>query len=164
MSGSSLRVAREHPPHDLVVDLLRRLGEPDHVVHVARPLGRAHAHHVRLRALVPAAAALARELLAHLVPDVLGVDDARRRGRRRPLRSCSNARDVVAPDVAHRRDAGEPHREVEVGAEVADHLAHAVLAAGGEPPHVRAAEPDRRGAERERAEDVGARADPAVER
>ena len=41
----------------------------------ARPLGRAHAHHRRLRALVPAAAALADELLAHVVPDLLGVDD-----------------------------------------------------------------------------------------
>ena len=70
-----LAVAREQPPDDLVADLLRRLGEPDLVVHVARPLGRAHPHHRRLRALVPAAAALLRQLLAHVVPDLLRVDD-----------------------------------------------------------------------------------------
>ena len=70
-----LGVARSHAPHDLGVDLLGRLGEPDHVVHVPRPLRRAHPHHVGLRPLVPASAALAGELLAHLVPDVLGVDE-----------------------------------------------------------------------------------------
>ena len=68
-------VALEHPLDHDPVDLLRRLGEADPVVHVARPLGRAHAHHGPLRAGVPAPAALARELLAHVVPDVLGVDE-----------------------------------------------------------------------------------------
>ena len=72
---SSEEVAHGKPaPDDLGADLLRRLAEPDHVVHVARPLRRAHAHHVPLRALVPAAAALAGELLAYLVPDLLGVE------------------------------------------------------------------------------------------
>ena len=68
-------VAALHPADDLVVDLLRRLGQPDDLVHVARPLRRAHAHHVRLRAVVPAAATLVRERFAHLVPDVLGVHE-----------------------------------------------------------------------------------------
>src|SRR4029450_4553100 len=44
---------------DLVADLLGRFGEPDHVLHVAGPLRRAHAHHVPLGPVVPAAAALA---------------------------------------------------------------------------------------------------------
>ena len=69
-----LRVSRFHPPDDLGVDLLGRLGEPDDVVHVPSPLDGAHAHHVGLRALVPASASLPGELFAHLVPDVLGVD------------------------------------------------------------------------------------------
>ena len=73
--GQFLGVALEQSSHDLVVDLLRRVGEPDDVVHVPRPLGRAHAHHVRLSSLVPGAAALAGELLANLVPDVLRVDE-----------------------------------------------------------------------------------------
>ena len=70
-----LRVAGLHPAHDLVVDLVGGLWQPDDVVHVTRPLGRAHAHHVRLRLRVPAPAALARELLAYVVPHVLGVDE-----------------------------------------------------------------------------------------
>ena len=69
------------------VDLLRRLGQPDRSCMYARPLGRAHAHHVPLRAVVPAAAALARELLADLVPDLLAVEQRRRPGRRRRRRS-----------------------------------------------------------------------------
>ena len=40
----------------------------------ARPLRRAHPHHVRLRALGPAAAELTGERLAHLVPQLLGVE------------------------------------------------------------------------------------------
>jgi hypothetical protein len=63
------------PADHFRIDLLRRLRQPDHVVHIARPLERAHAHHVPRGALVPAAAALGRELHAGLVPDVLGVDD-----------------------------------------------------------------------------------------
>ena len=68
-------VAFEQSPDDLVVDLLRRLREPELVVHVARPFGRAHPHHVRLGAVVPPPAALAHEPLAHVVPDLLRVDD-----------------------------------------------------------------------------------------
>ena len=64
-----------HPLHDDPVQLLRRLREPELLMEVARPLFGAHAHHVRLRAVVPAAAALAGELLAHVVPDLLAVDD-----------------------------------------------------------------------------------------
>ena len=41
---------------------------------MARPLRKAHAHHVPRSALVPAAATLLGELLANLVPDVFGVD------------------------------------------------------------------------------------------
>src|SRR5207302_537390 len=70
-----LAVALAHPPDDLGADLLGWLAEPDHVVHVARPTRRAHAHPVPLRALAPAAAALARELLADLVPELLGVEE-----------------------------------------------------------------------------------------
>ena len=73
--GRARGVAVEHPLDDEPVDLRGRLGEPDPVVHVARPLGRAHPHHVPLGALVPVAAALVRELFAHLVPDLLGVDE-----------------------------------------------------------------------------------------
>ena len=76
-SGHSRQVPavdRLEPPDDLLRDLLRRIRHPKLVVHVARPLERAHAHHLPLRAFVPAAAALARELFAHLVPDVLGLE------------------------------------------------------------------------------------------
>ena len=44
------------------------------VVEVPRPFLGAHTHHVRLRAVVPAGAPLADEPLAHLVPDLLGVE------------------------------------------------------------------------------------------
>ena len=48
ISGSALAVAREHPPHDLGVDLARAsAARPELLVHVPRPLGRAHAHHRR---------------------------------------------------------------------------------------------------------------------
>ena len=59
---------------DLGGDLLGRVGHFELVVHVARPFGRAHAHHVSLRALVPAAAALAYEFLAGSVPDLFRVE------------------------------------------------------------------------------------------
>src|SRR6185437_6424898 len=68
------RIALEHALDDDAVDLLGRLGEADALVHVPRPLRRAHAHHVPLRARVPAAAALLRERLPHVVPHLLGVD------------------------------------------------------------------------------------------
>ena len=48
-SGSSRVIALEHAPHDLGVDLVRLLRQPELVVHVARPLGRAHSHHRPLR-------------------------------------------------------------------------------------------------------------------
>ena len=37
------RVALAHPAHHLSVDLLGRIGDPDDIVQIARPLGRAHA-------------------------------------------------------------------------------------------------------------------------
>ena len=71
-----VRIPRLHPPHDLVVDLAPATPTSPMTSCMYRDhSGRAHAHHVRLRALVPAPAALARELLAHLVPHVLGVDE-----------------------------------------------------------------------------------------
>ena len=79
----ALAVPLEHPPDDLVVDLLRRLGEAELVVHVARPLGRAHAHHRGLRAVVPAPAALAHELPRARRPRPARSRRSRRRGRRR---------------------------------------------------------------------------------
>src|SRR5437016_7241908 len=71
----TFRVTGEHPAHDLTVDLLGRLREADHFMQVARPFGRAHPHHVRLRLRAPATTAFARETLAHLVPQFLAVDD-----------------------------------------------------------------------------------------
>ena len=62
------------PAHDLVRDLLGGSRKADPLVHVARPLERAHAHHVALRALRPGEAALERELAPCLVPDLLAVD------------------------------------------------------------------------------------------
>ena len=64
-----------HPLDDDPVQLLGRLREPELVVEVLRPLRGAHPHHVRLRAVVPAATALADQTLAHLVPDLLGVEE-----------------------------------------------------------------------------------------
>src|SRR5437667_189566 len=49
----ALGVALTQPLHDLTADLSRRVGNAQDVVHVARPLGRAHAHHVGLCALAP---------------------------------------------------------------------------------------------------------------
>ena len=69
-----LAIELRHPLDDLPADLLGRLGKADHVMHVARPLQGAHAHHVPLGVLVPAAAALLGELLAGLVPHLLGVE------------------------------------------------------------------------------------------
>ena len=70
-----LAVARLHAADDFGVDLLRRLREPELLVHVARPFERAHPHHVALRPVVPAAAALPRELLPFRVPDLLRVQE-----------------------------------------------------------------------------------------
>ena len=70
----ALPVERLEPPHDLGRDLLGRVGQADHVVHVPRPLRRAHAHHRPLRVLGPAGAPLLRDLPARLVPELLGVE------------------------------------------------------------------------------------------
>ena len=59
--------------HDVGRDLLRRVGNAELVVHVARPLDGAHAHHLGLRPIVPPAASLLHQLLAHLVPHLLAV-------------------------------------------------------------------------------------------
>ena len=69
----ALAIAHAHPAHDLRVDLVGRLGEADGLVHVLRPLGRAHPHHVPLRALVPAPAPLTRDP-SRRVPDRLRVE------------------------------------------------------------------------------------------
>ena len=74
-------------------------------MHVARPLGRAHAHHGPLRPGVPAPAALVRQVLAHVVPHLLGVDQQAvhieddRRDHRRACRcgSCRRARSPPSP-------------------------------------------------------------------
>jgi hypothetical protein len=70
-----LAVKLSQAANDLAADLLGRLGQADHVVHVPGPLERAHAHHVPLGVLVPAAAMLPCELLAGLVPDLLRVEE-----------------------------------------------------------------------------------------
>jgi len=67
-------VTLEHPLDDQPVQLVGRVSKTELLVHVARPLGRAHAHHFCLRAFVPPAASLTRESLAHFVPDLLGVE------------------------------------------------------------------------------------------
>ena len=125
-SGSDSWYRASSRSHDLGVDLLRRLGETDHVVHVPGPLGRAHPHHVRLGAVVPAAAALARELLADLVPELLRVDQhavhvqndggdvactpyiTRRDSRVRDRRGRGLARPVRARRPRRRRTCGPP--------------------------------------------------------
>src|SRR5205814_9647414 len=68
-------VRGEHPPDDLGVDLVRLVRDIGRLVQVARPLARAHAHHRPLHLVVVAAAALAHESLAHLVPDLLRLDE-----------------------------------------------------------------------------------------
>ena len=70
-----VRVALEHSLDHLGVDLLRRPRDAERVGHVARPLGRAHPHHVARRALGERPAGLAGEPDPHLVPHLLGVDD-----------------------------------------------------------------------------------------
>src|SRR5208283_2617471 len=44
------------------------------IVHVARPLGRAHADHLLLRTVDPAAAVLNHERMAHVAPYLLALD------------------------------------------------------------------------------------------
>ena len=68
-------VAVEHAAHDFVVDLLRRLGQTELLVHVPRPFTRAHAHHRPLCLGRVAPAPVGDEPLAHLVPHLFGVDD-----------------------------------------------------------------------------------------
>ena len=52
------------PPDHVVIDLGRGHRNTEAVVHVARPLRRAHAHHVGRRAFVPCSAAFVHQLLA----------------------------------------------------------------------------------------------------
>src|SRR4029077_7764559 len=56
-------------------DPFRRVGQADHVVHVPRPLGRAHAHHRPLGVGPPVPATLLRDLAPSLVPELLGVEE-----------------------------------------------------------------------------------------
>ncbi len=72
--GQAVPVAREHAPHDLCGDLVGLIRDAEVLVEVPGPLGRAHAHHRPLRLVVVAAAALADEGLANLVPDLLALD------------------------------------------------------------------------------------------
>jgi hypothetical protein len=69
-----LTVESFEPADDLRGDLLGRLREADHVVHVPRPLGRAHAHHRPLCVVGPAGAPLLGEPAAGLVPELFGVE------------------------------------------------------------------------------------------
>ena len=55
-------------------DLLGRHRHPQLLMHVARPLRRAHAHHRPDRVIGPGSTLLAHELLARGGPDFLGVD------------------------------------------------------------------------------------------
>ena len=117
-----VRVPVEHALHDLTIDLFGRLRQTDDVVHVARPLGGAHPHHVRLRLLAPAAASFAREPFSHLVPDLLAVEDDAveieddgldHAGRKLPSRYTSpGARSRLARSTPPRlrRSCGLPHR------------------------------------------------------
>ena len=135
ISGSALPVAREHPPTTSAADLLRRLGQPDHLVHVARPLGRAHAHHVRAargrasarRARAPAASRTSSQSRSRVEQHPVEVEDDRldhsravapvavdepaarraraRRARRRRRRTCGRRR------RARRRASSRSHAE-----------------------------------------------------
>jgi hypothetical protein len=60
---------------DVLRDPRRLVGHAQLVVDEARPLDRAHPHHRPLRLGVVAAAALADVGLAHLVPELLRLDD-----------------------------------------------------------------------------------------
>ncbi len=122
-------VAREHPTNDLGVDHLGRLAEPDGLVEVPRPLARAHAHHRLLGLRRVPAAPLVGQLLAHLVPQVLGVDEHAvhveddgfdrsggghepdRTGIRAACRACRRR----TPRVAARRAAGRAPRRTRRG-------------------------------------------------
>ena len=67
------------------------------------------------------------------------------------------ADEPVRGEVGERRAPGERQLEVELGAEVAQHLGHAVGAGERESVDVRPADADRRRPERQRDEDVCAR-------
>src|SRR5262249_39588881 len=69
-----LAVEPLEPADDLVGDLLWRQVDAEVIVHVPRPLDRAHPHHVPLRPRVPPAAKLPRQLLASGIPDLLVAD------------------------------------------------------------------------------------------
>jgi hypothetical protein len=71
----ALAVPRLHPPHDLGRDLIRLLGNAQLVVHVPGPLQGAHPHHGALRLVVVPRPALLREPGAHLIPELLRLDE-----------------------------------------------------------------------------------------
>ena len=65
----------EQAGDDLGVDVLRIERDPDLVVHVARPLGRAHAEHRFRRVRRPGPAVRGGEHAAGGVPGLLGIDE-----------------------------------------------------------------------------------------
>ena len=111
---------------------------------------------------MPASAALARELLSHLVPHVLGVDEHAVEVEDDRLDRAQTRVTLSGPMSRTEADPGEAHGKVEVGAQVADDLSHTVFSARSEAPDVGAAQSDRGCSQRERAEDVRAGANAAV--
>ena len=83
-------------------------------------------------------------------------------GRRRPGRPLA-AGDRFAGQGRDVGDAGQGHQDVRFLGEQLDGAAHAPLAGGGQAVGGEAADNDGRGAQGQREEDVGARADAAVE-
>ncbi len=65
-------------------------------------------------------------------------------------------------DLIDARAAGQRHRQLEVGAEVLEHLAHAGAARDGQSVHVGPPDQHRAGPQRDRLERVGAATDPRV--
>src|SRR5437879_12402557 len=57
-------------------------------------------------------------------------------------------------DFLHASTTGEPHRQIEFGHQIADHLEHACLAGQGQPVYVRSADAYGASAQRERLEHV----------
>src|SRR5436190_7569570 len=82
-------------------------------------------------------------------------------GRRSKLETFDA--DEAAVDVGDRRAAGERHRPLELEPQDLEHARHARLARDGEAVHVRLADHDGAGAERDGLEDVPAALDAAVD-
>src|SRR5262249_57593584 len=80
-----------------------------------------------------------------------------------PRASSPDVYKSLRPDLGDRAEAGQPHREVEVGREVPDHLAHAFLARERKRVRVRTADEHGTRPQRQRLEDVCASAHAAVE-